>query len=164
MAFLTPAIGTIFWMLIIFGITFWILKKYAWKPILHALKQREYSIDKALAAADNARKEIDLLRANQEEIIKQAQIEKDQILKEAREMKDQMLLEAKGQAQVEAQKLIHLAQEEIANQQKAAVIEMKQEIAELSVLVASKVIAQELASTPKQEALVSGLIDNLKLN
>lgn len=164
MAFLTPAIGTIFWMLIIFGITFAILKKYAWKPILHALKQREYSIDKALTAADNARKEIDVLRANQEEIIAQAREEKDLLLKEAREMKDKMMTEAKAQAHLEAQKMIKLAQEQIEAKQKAAINEMKQEIAELSVLIASKVITKELASTSQHESLVSSLIDDLKLN
>ncbi len=164
MAFLTPAIGTIFWMLIIFGITFAILKKYAWKPILHALKQREYSIDKALTAADNARKEIDVLRANQEEIIAQAREEKDLLLKEAREMKDKMITEAKAQAHLEAQKMIKLAQEQIEAKQKAAINEMKQEIAELSVLIASKVITKELASTSQHESLVSSLIDDLKLN
>ncbi|MFV0365044.1 MAG: F0F1 ATP synthase subunit B [Mangrovibacterium sp.] len=164
MAFLTPAIGTIFWMLVIFGITFGILKKYAWKPILHALKQREYSIDKALTAAENARKEIDVLRTNQEEIITQARQEKDLILKEAREMKDKMLHEAKSQALEEAQKMLKHAQEEIQAQQKAAVAEMKQEIAELSVLVASKVIGKELEVVQQQESLVNDLIDDLKLN
>ncbi|MFV0553898.1 MAG: F0F1 ATP synthase subunit B [Mangrovibacterium sp.] len=162
--FLTPSVGTIFWMLVIFGIMFWILKKYAWKPILHALKQREYSIDKALTAADNARKEIDILRANQDEIIAQARQEKDQILKEAREMKDKMLLEAKAQAHTEAEKMIKVAQAEIQSQQKAAVAEMKKEIAELSVLVASKVIGKELESSAKQEAFVNDLIEDLKLN
>lgn len=164
MAFMTPAIGTIFWMLIIFGIAFGVLRKYAWKPILHALKQREYSIDKALTAADNARQEIKLLRANQEEIITEARAEKDQILKEAREMKDKMLVDAKGQAQVEAQKIIKLAQEQIEAHQKAAVAEMKQEIAELSILVASKVLSKELSSRNQHESLVNDLIDDLKLN
>ncbi|MFV0521614.1 MAG: F0F1 ATP synthase subunit B [Mangrovibacterium sp.] len=164
MAFMTPAIGTIFWMLIIFGIAFGVLRKYAWKPILHALKQREYSIDKALTAADNARQEIKLLRANQEEIITEARAEKDQILKEAREMKDKMLVDAKGQAQVEAQKIIKLAQEQIEAHQKAAVAEMKQEIAELSILVASKVLSKELSSGNQHESLVNDLIDDLKLN
>ncbi|MFV0289499.1 MAG: F0F1 ATP synthase subunit B [Mangrovibacterium sp.] len=162
--FLTPSIGTIFWMLVIFGITFAILKKYAWKPILHSMKQREYSIDKALTAANNARKEIDVLRANQEDIILQARQEKEQILKEAREMKDKMLHEAKVHAHEEAQKIIAQAHVEIQAQQRAVAIEMKREIAELSVLVATKVVGKELEITAKQESLVNELINDLKLN
>ncbi len=164
MGFMTPAIGTIFWMLVIFGIAFWVLKKFAWKAILDGLKEREESISKALLSAEDAKKEVASIKANQENIIDNAKKEKDEILKEARVMKEQILSEAKINAQQEASKIIEQAKVAIQVERKAAINEMKKEIAELSIQIASKVIAKELDSNKEQETLVNNLLNDINLN
>ena len=96
MGFVTPDYGTIFWMLIIFGIVLFILKKFAWGPILKALKDRELSIAEALNSAEKARKDVAGLKASNDQIIAEARREKEIILKEARDIKDKIIAEAKN--------------------------------------------------------------------
>ena len=163
MGFVTPDYGTIFWMVIIFGIVLFILKKFAWKPILNALKDREQSIADALSSADKARKEVEGLKADNEKVIAEARKEKDIILKEAKEVKDKMLAEAKDQAAKEGQKIIETARQQIEAEKKAAISEMKQQVTELSVLVAGKVIQKELKNKDVQEEIVNDLLKDLKL-
>ncbi len=163
MGFVTPDYGTIFWMLIIFGVTLYILKKFAWKPILQALKTRETSIAEALSSADKARKEVEGLKADHEMIITEARKEKDIILKEARDIKDKMLAEAKKQANTEGIKLIESARQQIEAEKQAAINEMKKQMVDLSVLVAEKIIKTELKEKKDQEALVNNLLKDLKL-
>lgn len=163
MGFVTPDYGTIFWMLIIFGITLFILKKFAWKPILNALKDREVSIANALSSADRARKEVAGLKADHEKIIAEARQEKDVILKEAKEIKDKILIEAKTQAHVEGKKLVEAARKQIEAEKQAAISEMKKQMVELSVLVAEKIIQKELKEKTDQEGLVNDLLNDLKL-
>lgn len=164
MGFVTPDYGTIFWMVIIFGITLFILKKFAWKPILSSLKAREHTIADALSAAERARREVDGLKANQDQLIAEARREKDVILREAREIKDKILAEAKNQARDEGQKLLQAARTQIEAEKNAAMTEMKKQIVELSVLVATKIIQKELKEDKDQEALVNNLLNDLKLN
>jgi len=164
MGFVTPDIGTIFWMVIIFSITLIILKKFAWTPILTSLKDRENTIAEALSSADKARKEVEGLKADQEQIIAEARKEKDIILKEAREIKDKLLAEAKSQAQIEGQKIIESARSQIQAEKTAAVNDMKKEMVELSILVAEKIIQKEIQSNKDQEKLVDSLIKDLKMN
>ena len=163
MGFVTPDYGTIFWMVIIFGITLFILKKFAWKPILNALKDREASIAEALSSADKARTEVAGLKADHEKIIAEARKEKDVILKEAKDIKDKMLAEVKEQAQGEGQKLIEAARQQIEAEKQAAMADMKKQVVELSVLVAEKVIKKELKEKNDQEDLVNSLLKDLKL-
>nr|MBD3623736.1 F0F1 ATP synthase subunit B [Sunxiuqinia sp.] len=163
MGFVTPDFGTLFWMTIIFGILLIILKKFAWKPILTALKDRETSIADALSSADKAREEVKDLKADHEKIIAQAKKEKDLIIKEARDLKDNLLAEAKTQASVEGQKIVAAARQQIQAEKQAAISEMRKQIAELSVLVAEKVIQRELKDKASQENLVEDLLKDLKL-
>ncbi|WP_423129484.1 F0F1 ATP synthase subunit B [Gaoshiqia sp. Z1-71] len=163
MGLVTPDYGTIFWMLIVFGVTLFILKKFAWKPILHALKDRETSIEEALSSADKARKEVEGLKADHEKIIAEARKDKDVILREAKEMKDHLLADAKLQAVKEGQKLIESAREQIEAEKQAAIAEMKKQMAELSVSIAEKLIRKELEDKKDQEALVHTLLKDLKL-
>ncbi len=163
MGFVTPDYGTIFWMVIIFGITLFILKKFAWKPILNALKDREASIAEALSSADKARSEVAGLKADHEKIIAEARKEKDVILKEAKDIKDKMLAEVKEQAQGEGQKLIEAARQQIEAEKQAAMADMKKQVVELSVLIAEKVIKKELKEKNDQEDLVNSLLKDLKL-
>jgi F-type H+-transporting ATPase subunit b len=159
-----PNPGTIFWMLIIFGIVVFVLKKFAWKPILSALKDREESIANALNSAEEAKKAVAGLKADNEKIIIEARKEKDIILKEAKELKERIVNEAKEKAGQEAQKTIDQARQQIQAEKTAAINDIKNQVAELSVLIAEKVIQKELANKGEQEKMISGLIDDIKLN
>lgn len=159
-----PNPGTIFWMLIIFGIVLFILKKFAWKPILNALKEREESIASALNSAEEAKKEVAGLKADNEKIIAEARREKDAILKEAKELKEKIVSEAKEKAGQEAQKTIDQARQQIEAEKTAAINDIKKQVAELSVKIAEKVINKQLAGKGEQEKMVDGLIDDIKLN
>lgn len=163
MGFVTPDYGTLFWMVIIFGIVLVILKKFAWKPILKALKDRETSIANALSSADRAREEVKDLKADHEKIVAEARKEKDVILKEAKEIKDKLLAEAKTQASAEGQKIVEAARQQVEAEKKAAINEMKQQVAELSVMIAEKVIQHELKDKKTQEGMVEDLLKDLKL-
>lgn len=163
MGFVTPDYGTIFWMLIIFGIVLLIMKKFAWGPILKALKEREKSIADALSSADNARKEVAGLKASNDQIIAEARREKELILKEAREIKDKIIAEAKLQANAEAQKGIEIARQQIVAEKTAAINEIKEQVAELSVMIAEKVIRKQLENHKEQEVLVKELVKDLTL-
>lgn len=163
MELVTPGVGLLFWMVVSFTIVFLILKKFAFKPIVNALKDREETIEKALNAADTARKEVEGLKANNDKIIAEARKEKDVILKEARELKEKILIEAKTQANAEAQKSIESARQVIENEKLAAVSEIKKQMTELSISIAEKVIRQELKDKKEQEALVDNLLKDVKL-
>ncbi len=164
MGLVMPNPGTIFWMLIIFGIVLFVLRKFAWKPILNALSEREESIATALNTAEAARKEVEGLKADNEKVIAEARREKDIILKEAREIKDKIVAEAKDKANLEGQKSIEQARQQIQAEKTAAISEIKKQVAELSVLIAEKVIKKELSNLGEQEKMVNGLIDDIKLN
>lgn len=164
MGLVMPNPGTIFWMIIIFGIVLFVLRKFAWKPILNALSEREESISNALNAADQARKEVEGLKAGNEKIIAEARREKDIILKEAKELKEKIVAEAKEKANQEAQKSIDHARQQIASEKTAAINEIKKQVAELSVSIAEKVIKKELDKSGEQGKMVDGLVDDIKLN
>ena len=164
MGLVMPNPGTIFWMLIIFGIVVFILRKFAWKPILNALKDREESIAQAINSAEKAREEVADLKADNEKIIIEARNEKDIILKEAKVIKEKIVSEAKEQANAETQKSIEHARQQIQSEKNAAISEIKKQVAELSVLIAEKVIKKELSNPDEQEKMVDDLIDDIKLN
>lgn len=163
MGFVTPDYGTIFWMLIIFGMVLFILKKYAWSIILKALKDREQSISDALNSAENARKEVAGLKASNDQILVEARKEKDVILKEARDIKDKIVAEAKFLANAETQKGIEYARQQINAEKTAAINDIKTQIAELSVMIAEKVIRKQLDNPKDQKILVEDLLEDLKL-
>lgn len=164
MGLVMPNPGTIFWMLIIFAIVLFILRKFAWVPILTALHEREESIDNALNSAEEARKEVQGLKADNDKIIAEARKEKDIILKEAKVLKDKIVAEAKEKTILETQKSIEQAREQILSEKTAAINEIKKQVAELSVLIAEKVIKKELSNPAEQKKMVDGLIDDIKLN
>ena len=163
MGFVTPDYGTIFWMLIIFGIVMFILKKFAWVPILKALKDREQSISDALNSAEKARKDVAGLKASNDQIIVEARREKDLILKEAREIKDKIIAEAKIQANAETQKGIENARQQIIAEKTAAINDIKEQVAELSVRIAEIVIKKQLDNPNDQKMLVEDQLKDLKL-
>jgi len=163
MGFVTPDYGTIFWMLIIFGIVLFILKKFAWVPILKALKDREKSISDALNSAEKARKDVAGLKASNDQIIIEARKEKDLILKEARDIKDKIIAEAKIQANAETQKGIENARQQIIAEKTAAINDIKEQVAELSVRIAEIVIKKQLDNPNDQKMLVEDQLKDLKL-
>ena len=164
MELVTPSIGLLFWMIISFGIVFLILKKFAWKPILNTLKERDNSIAEALNAAQRAKDEMASLKSSNEKILNDAKLERDSLLKEAREMREAMINEAKGKASAEAEKIVASARETIQNEKMAAITELKNQVATLSIEVAGKVLRQSLASDEKQKAYVKQLLEEVKLN
>jgi F-type H+-transporting ATPase subunit b len=163
MGFVTPDYGTIFWMLIIFGIVLFILKKFAWTPILNALKEREESISDALTAADRARREVAGLKASNDQILIEARKEKELILKEAREIKDKMIAEARVLANAETQKGIENARQQIQAEKIAAINDIKIQVTELSVMIAEKIIRKQLDNPTDQKVLAEELLKELEL-
>ena len=164
MDLVTPDVGLLFWTFISFAVLFFLLKKFAWKPILGAVGDREDSIKKALAEAENARKEMQNLQADNERILKEARAEREAMLKEARELKDKIVSDAKELAKVEADKMVKQAQVTIEGEKKAAVSEIKSQVANLSVEIAEKVIKEQLANKDKQLKLVEDMLGDIKLN
>ena len=164
MDLVTPSIGLVFWTAISFLILLVLLKKLAWKPMLGAIHERERSIEDALNRADLAREEMARLSSENEALLKQARVERDEILKEAKEIKDQIVAEAKNAAQEEGNKMIEKAKVEINNQKVAALREVKNQVASLSLDIAEKVLRKQFNDKQKQDALVSDLLNDVKLN
>ncbi len=164
MELVTPDLGLSIWTSVAFIILLIILRAFAWKPILGAVKDREESIEKAISSADEARKEMAALQANNEALLKEARLERDKILAEARDTKDQIVSEAKNVAKEEADRLLTQAREVIDTEKKAALAEIKNQVATLSLDIAGKVIKAELADDKKQQELVGKLMQEVKLN
>jgi len=141
-----------------------LMRKFAWKPILESLNTREEGIKDALEAADNAKKELQNLNAENERVLNEARTERDSMLKEAREMKASMIASAKEEAQAEADKVIKQAQEAIVAEKKSAIADLKNQVAGISVEIAEKVVKTELADKNKQLELVSSLLEEVTLN
>ena len=155
MELVTPALGLIFWTTVVFLLLLLLLKKFAWKPILSAVEERNNLINDSLQAAEKARDEMSELNSNNEKIIAQAKLDRDSLLKEAREMKSQIISQAKDQAALEAEKLVNSAKEQISNEKMKALIELKNHVADLSIEMAEKVLSNELSDASKQKELIN---------
>ena len=164
MDLVTPEFGLIFWTSITFLVLLFILKKFAWKPILGAVSEREKGIKDALASAVEARKEMENLQADNERILKEARAEREAMLKDARELKNKMIDDAKQDAKLEASKLITQAQAAIEVEKKAAISDLRSQVAKISISIAEKVVREELSNTERQEKLVESMLDNTTLN
>ena len=161
---INPGIGLVFWMLVTFIILLILLKRFAWGPILNAVKSREEGIENALNAAEEAKKEMQNLQADNEKLLMEARSERDILLKEARELKEKILADAKEEAQKEGDKMIAKAQATIESEKKAAVADIKAQVATLSIDIAEKVIKDELSNKSKQQKLVDDMLGDIKLN
>ena len=164
MELVSPSIGLVFWTLVAFLFLLLILRKFAWKPILGAIHDRERSIETALASAEHAKDEMKRLTNENEQLLKEARAERDQILKEAKELKDQIVNDAKKAAQTEGAKLVENARHEIQTQKAAALDEVKNQVATLSLQIAEKILRRQFEDKDKQQALVSDLLKEVKLN
>lgn len=158
------SLGLFFWQTLLFVILIFVLKKYAWKPILSAVEEREEGIKNALEAADNAKKDMEALKADNERILREAKAERDSILKEAREIKETIIAEAKTQASDEADKVLASAREQINNEKLAAITELKNQVADLSIDIAEKVLKSELKDADKQKELVNNALKEAALS
>lgn len=164
MELVTPSIGLVFWTALAFICLLILLKKFAWKPILGAIHEREQFIDDALNKAELAKQEMARLTSQNEELMKQARAERDEILKEAKILKDNIVNEAKTSAQAEGAKLIEKARIEIENQKKAALAELKGQVSALSLDIAERVLRSQLDDKAKQQDLVNSLLKDVELN
>lgn len=164
MELVKPEIGLIIWTSLSFLVLLFILRKFAWKPILKAVSDREDSITDALEAAEAAKSEMENLTADNERILKEARLERDTMMKEAREIKAKMISDAKEEAKTAADKMIAQAQAAIESEKKAAVADLKAQVAGLSVDIAEKVVKSELADSGKQRKLVEELLGDATLN
>ncbi|MEJ7778288.1 MAG: F0F1 ATP synthase subunit B [Daejeonella sp.] len=160
----SPDPGLFIWSTVAFLILFFLLSKYAWKPIVKALDERERSIEDALSKAEMAKAEMAKLISENEDLLREARLERDNILKEAKEIKDQIINDAKDSAKTEGVKLIEKAKEEINNQKLAAMAEIKNQVSTLSLDIAEKVLRKQLEDQDKQQALVNDLLKEVKLN
>lgn len=152
------SLGLFFWQLVIFIGLIFLMAKFAWKPILNSLDAREQGIADALAAAENAKTEMANLEASNQAAAQEARAQRDEMLKEAREIKEKMIADASGQAQEKADKIIAQAQEAIEGEKKAALADIKSQVANLSVDIAEKVTRKELSEKDAQHALIEQLL------
>ncbi len=155
--------GLFFWQTLLFVLLLFLLKKYAWKPILDALNSREEGIKNALEEAEKARQEMVDLKSNNEKILKEARAERDSLLKDARTMKENMISEAKEEAQAQASKIIDQAKTTIENEKQAAITELRNQVAELSIGIAEKILKDELSEKDKQVELIEKMLQEAKL-
>jgi len=164
MELVSPGIGLIFWMTLAFLAVLYILGKYAWKPIMKALKERETSISDALNAAELAKEEMKNLQFSNEQLMKEARNERDLLLAETRKIKDTILEEARQKANEEANRIINSAKESIHFEKMAAMTELKNQLADWSLEIAKKILQKELADPKQQEKYIKELLVNVKFN
>src|SRR6188508_1271737 len=156
--------GLFIWQILIFVGLILLLKKFAWKPILDAVNDREQGIKDALLSAENARKEMENLQADNLRILNEARAERDAMLKEAREMKEKMIADSKNEAQAQGQKMIEQAKAAIESEKNAAMAELKSQVSTLSLSIAEKLLKEELSNKESQTKLVEKLLGDVKLN
>jgi len=160
----SPAIGTVFWTTLIFLMLLVLLWKFAWGPIMKAVKSREDMIHNALESAEKAREEMKVLQSDNEVILRKAREERDKILRDARVAYDRMMAEAKEKGQSESDALVRRARELIEREKVTAVAEVKREVARLAIEVASKVVGETLKSDAEQQKLISRYISEIEEN
>ncbi len=164
MELVNPGIGLIIWMTFSFALLIFILGRYAWKPILKSLHKREQTIDEALNQANKAREEMKNLKADNEKLLKLAQEERNEILRDARKVRETIIEEARVKANEEANNIVENAKERIEYEKMAAMTDLKNQIASISIEIAEKILEQELSAESKQEDYLKKLIENAKMN
>lgn len=161
---ITPALGQIIWGGLVFIVLLILLKKFAWKPMLNAVNEREKSIAESIALADSTKAEMKQLQAQNETLLRDARIERDNMIKEATETGKRIIQESKDTAKIQFEKIVAEAQEVIKAEKSAALADLKTQVASLSLEIAEKVIKGELASNDKQKALADKLAGDISLN
>ncbi|UBM60461.1 F0F1 ATP synthase subunit B [Marinilongibacter aquaticus] len=164
MELLTPSVGLLFWQFLIFLALVFLLRKFAWKGILSALKERENDISSALQMAEETRAEMAKLKSDNEKLLAEARAERDEILKTAKETANKLIDEAKNKATAEANAIIADAKEAISHERSNMLESLRKDVAGLSIEIAEKILRKELSDKEAQSALVSELIADARLN
>jgi len=164
MELVTPGIGLIFWQTITFLIVLFLLGKFAWKPIMKALNDREAFIEDALSAAEKAKLEMQGLKAENEKLLAQARLERDKILREATEAGNNLVEMAEEKANEEGARMITIAREAIENEKRAAIAEVKNQAASLSIEIAERILRRELSDPMAQQALAQDYVREVTLS
>jgi F-type H+-transporting ATPase subunit b len=164
MELLSPHLGLILWTLLAFIIVLYILGKYAWKPILKSLNDREKNISDSILSAENMRKEMEKMHSENEALVAKAREERSQMMREAKEMRDKMIQDAKEQARSETNKIVADAQSVINQQKMAAIVDLKNQVGNLVLEVSEKVLRRELSNKEEQEKYIQQLAQNIELN
>ncbi len=164
MDLITPDFGLFFWMLVTFGLVFIILKKFAWKPIVQALQEREENIREGLENAEEAKNELAKVKVRSDKIISDAIVERDQLIRQGRDLREKITLEAREQAETEARKIVEDAKKLIEEEKTAALNQIKIQIASLSVEIAERILRKKLEDDEVQQELMTSLLDEFKLN
>ena len=164
MQLVNPGIGLIFWMLVSFSLVMYILAKYAWKPIMKGIHQREETIEKALEAANEAKKEMLQLKAGNEQLLREAKDERDALLRDARKVRESIIEEARTKAAEESARILENARENIQYEKMAAINDLKNQIASISIEIAEKLIGKELENKKQQQELTEKLLKDVKIN
>jgi F-type H+-transporting ATPase subunit b len=164
MELVTPSLGLIFWTGLVFLGLLFVLTKFIWKPILKVVKERDQKIEDALMLADKTREEMKSIKAQNDSLLKEARAERDQIIKQAKETANEMIGKAQAEAKIAAEKEIANASAVIASEKKAAIADIKSQVASLSIAIAEKIVKEELNSVDKQTALASKLAEEINLN
>jgi F-type H+-transporting ATPase subunit b len=164
MELVNPGIGLIFWMTLAFGTVFFVLSKFAWPSILKALKEREQHIEEALQAADLTKEEMKKLKIDNEKLLKEAKEERDVILNDARKIRDKMIDDARNRANEEADRIVESARVRIENDKMAAIVEVKNQIAKVSIDIAEMILREKMKSDKEQTDFIEKLIDESRLN
>lgn len=164
MELVTPSIGLVFWSTLAFALLFFFLGKFAWKPIMKTLQEREDSIDEALKSAETARLQLESLKSDNQRLLNEARAERDKMLKEANEIKDQILAKAKSDAKQEGDKMIASAKEAIETEKVNAMNQLKTQVAVLTVDLAEKVLRKKMEDRSQQEAFINDNLKNITLN
>ncbi|MBN4081825.1 F0F1 ATP synthase subunit B [bacterium AH-315-C07] len=164
MSLITPDIGLLFWMLISFSISLIILKKFAWKPIMDSLKNRENTIEEALKAASKAKEEMEKLGADNEKLLKEARNEREMLMKEANETKNQIIKEAKDKAKEEGDKMIENAKNAIDAEKRAALKDVKHHVSQISIEIAEKILRKKLENEKEHQEFMDNLVKEINFN
>ena len=164
MDLLTPDVGLLFWQVVVFLAIFFILSRFAWKPITASLKEREQNIQSALDLAEKTRQEMAKLQSDNQKLLAEARAERDAILRGAKDTADKMVAESRDKAAAEGQRILEQAREAMQNERQALVAQMKKEIVTISLDIAEKVLRKELTDKTSQEKLVQDLVATSRLN
>lgn len=164
MDLITPDFGLLFWTSLVFVLLLFLLTKFAWKPILNAVNEREKKIKDALESAERMKAEMKELAARNQNLLAEAAKERDAILKAAREASERMIAEAKEKASAESAKLLQQARETIHNEKMRAVTDIKNEVGRLSIQIAEKLLRESLNSEAKQNEIIERLLNEVNMN
>jgi len=164
MDLITPAVGQLFWGGLVFLILLFMLKKFAWKPMLTAVNDREQSIKDAIELAEKTKAEMAAMQAQNQDLLKEARIERDKMIKDATDTAKKLIEESREEGKAQQQKLVAEAQKIINTEKAAAITELKTQVASLSLEIAEKIIRGELASDDKQKALAEQIANDISLN